>query len=145
MYKRTTKQSFPKRETTKESYGSGTYGGQLETRPISLKQLVNEVKGIYAGLVIIKTKCVDIDLNYSSSVNPYGRMTAEQWQALIGLHRTLLHEHYNFFLASNGIHNFLKILRHRLPHSFEHMLTFIYIAYSMIGLLLKIVPVFEEI
>ncbi|KAK3934165.1 hypothetical protein QBC46DRAFT_274365 [Diplogelasinospora grovesii] len=27
-------------------------------------------------------------------------MTAEQWQALIGLHRTLLHEQHDFFLAS---------------------------------------------
>ncbi|KAK3933508.1 hypothetical protein QBC46DRAFT_401949 [Diplogelasinospora grovesii] len=45
----------------------------------------------------------------------------------------------------NGIYSFLKMLRHRLPHSFEHMLTFIYMAYSIIGLLLKTVPVFEEI
>ncbi|KAI5803769.1 hypothetical protein EDC01DRAFT_469129, partial [Geopyxis carbonaria] len=26
--------------------------------------------------------------------------TYEQWQALIALHRTLLHEHHDFFLAS---------------------------------------------
>ena len=78
--------------------------------------------------------------------------------ALIALHRTLLHEHHDFFLASqhpsaspplkrlalkyamparmwkHGIHSFLELLRHRLPHSLEHMLTFIYLAYSMMAL-----------
>ncbi|KAK3936164.1 hypothetical protein QBC46DRAFT_367066 [Diplogelasinospora grovesii] len=140
---------------------------QPETRPLSLERLVNEVKGIYAGLVMIETKCVDVDSNCGSAIDPHGRMTAEQWQALIGLHRTLLHEHHDFFLASqhpsatpqlilapkyamparmweNGIHSFLEMLRGRLPHSFEHMLTFIYMDYSMMGLLLETVPVFEE-
>jgi hypothetical protein len=34
---------------------------QPETRPISQEQLVNEVKGIYAGLVMVEKKCVEID------------------------------------------------------------------------------------
>jgi len=90
-------------------------------------------------------------------------------QALIALHRTLLHEHHDFFLASqhpsaspslkklaqkyamparmwrHGIHSFLELLRHRLPHSLEHMLTFIYLAYSMMALLYETVPAFEDI
>ena len=28
------------------------------------------------------------------------RLTNDQWQALIGLHRTLIYEHHDFFLAS---------------------------------------------
>jgi hypothetical protein len=87
---------------------------------------------------------------------------------LIALHRTLLHEHHDFFLASqhpsaspslkklahkyamparmwrHGIHSFLELLRHRLPHSLEHMLTFIYLAYSMMALLYETVPAFEN-
>jgi len=79
-------------------------------------------------------------------------------QALIALHRTLLQEHHDFFLASqhpsgslalkrlahkyamparmwrHGILSFLELRRHRLPHSLKHMLTFIYLAYSMIAL-----------
>ncbi|KKA16301.1 hypothetical protein T310_10098 [Rasamsonia emersonii CBS 393.64] len=43
-----------------------------------------------------------------------------------------------------GIHSFLELLRHRLPGSLDHMLTFIYIAYSMMTLLLESVPSFEE-
>jgi hypothetical protein len=34
---------------------------QPEIRLISQEQLVNEVKDIYAGLVMVKKKCVEID------------------------------------------------------------------------------------
>lgn len=146
---------------------------QPETRPISHEQLVVEVKGIYAGLVMVEAKCIDIDRaqteaaleNYSEKRE---KPTNEQWQALIHLHKTLLHEHHDFFLASqhpsaspalsklakkyamparmwrHGIHSFLEVLRHRLPQSLDHMLAFIYIAYSMMALLYETVPAFED-
>ena len=50
--------------------GDGTFEGleaqpemllQPDTRPISHEQLVVEVKGIYAGLVMVEAKCIDID------------------------------------------------------------------------------------
>lgn len=44
----------------------------------------------------------------------------------------------------HGIHAFLEVLRHRLPESLEHMLAFIYIAYSMMALLFETVPAFED-
>jgi hypothetical protein len=83
------------------------------------------------------------------------KLSNEWWQALIALHRTLLHEHHDFFLVSqypsaspalqrlaakytmparmwrHGIHSFLELLRHRLPESLDYMLAFIYLAYSM--------------
>jgi len=34
---------------------------QPDTKPISHEQLVIEVKGIYAGLVLVEEKCMDID------------------------------------------------------------------------------------
>ncbi|CAH0054103.1 unnamed protein product [Clonostachys solani] len=34
---------------------------QPETKPISYEQLVAEVKGIYAGLVMIETKCIKVN------------------------------------------------------------------------------------
>ena len=95
-------------------------------------------------------------------------LSKEQWQALITLHRTLLHEHHDFFLViqhpssspalrrlateyamparmwRHGIHSLLELLRHRLPHSFEQMLAFLYMAYSITTLLLESVPSFEE-
>ena len=146
---------------------------QPETRPISHEQLVVEVKGIYAGLVMVEAKCIDVDEKQSAAAqdrNPARRtsLTPEQWQALIALHKTLLHEHHDFFLASqhpsaspalsrlaakysmparmwrHGIHAFLEVLRHRLPESLDHMLAFIYIAYSMMALLCETVPTFED-
>ncbi|CAK7241132.1 MAG: hypothetical protein STHCBS139747_002590 [Sporothrix thermara] len=44
----------------------------------------------------------------------------------------------------HGIHSFLELLRHRLPASREHMITFIYMAYSIIALLYETVPAFED-
>jgi len=139
---------------------------QPPTRPIGQEQLVAEVKGIYAGLMMVESKCIEVD-NAQSSQND-SKLNNEQWQALIALHRTLLHEHHDFFLASqhpsasqalkrlaskyamparmwrHGIHSFLELLRHRLPASLEHMLTFIYLAYSMMALLYETVPAFRD-
>ena len=146
---------------------------QPETRPISHDQLVVEVKGIYAGLVMLEAKCIDVDekqyiIAQEKSSFRLTSLSNEQWQALIILHKTLLHEHHDFFLASqhpsaspalsrlaakysmparmwrHGIHAFLEVLRHRLPESLEHMLAFIYIAYSMMALLYETVPTFED-
>ena len=44
----------------------------------------------------------------------------------------------------HSIHSFLELLRHRLPASLDHMLTFIYLAYSMMALLYETVLVFKD-
>ena len=146
---------------------------QPETRPISHAQLAVEVKAIYAGLVMVEAKCVDVDEKQSIAAlekdpTRQTKLSNEQWQALIALHRTLLHEHHDFFLAPHhpsagpeltrlaarysmpaqmwrhGIHSFLEVLRHRLPDSLDHMLAFIYIAYSMMALLHENVTAFGD-
>jgi len=53
----------------------------------------------YAGLVMVESKCIEID-NEQSQADASQKLTNDQWQALIALHRTLLHEHHDFFLAS---------------------------------------------
>ncbi|KAK4148296.1 uncharacterized protein C8A04DRAFT_24103 [Dichotomopilus funicola] len=70
-----------------------------ETRPISQEELVAEVKAIYAGLVVVEKKCIEID-NDPNNTKP-NKLNNDQWRALVDLHRTLLHEHYDFFLAAN--------------------------------------------
>lgn len=114
---------------------------------------------------MVEKKCVEIDQQQSSTTT---KLSNEQWQALIALHRALLHEHHDFFLASqhpsaspalkklatkyarpsrmwrHGIHSFLELLRHRLPDSFDHKLAFVYLAYSMMGLLKEPITSFEE-
>ena len=166
---------FPSRQRTRERalndleedmlYDDTRMLLQPETRPISQEQLINEVKGIYAGLVMVEKKCVEICQQQAQTTQ---KLSNEQWQALIALHRTLLHEHHDFFLASqhpsasaslrrlptkyamparmwrHGIHSFLELLRHRLPYSLEHMLSFVYLAYQMMGLLMESVPAFHE-
>ncbi|KAK5953876.1 hypothetical protein OHC33_005147 [Knufia fluminis] len=138
----------------------------LETRAITVSQLIQEVKGIYAGLVMVEKKCIEI---VSQQAQNPTKLSKEQWQALIALHRTLLNEHHDFFSASHhpvtethelrelaaryamparmwrhGIHAFLELLRHRLPESLEHMLSFVYLSYSMMALLMETVPDFLE-
>ena len=146
---------------------------QPETKPISHEQLVVEVKGIYTGLVMVENKCIDLDEKQTLAAQEKDpdkktNLTQEQYSALIALHKTLLHEHHDFFLASqhpsaspalsrlaakysmparmwrHGIHAFLEVLRHRLPESLDHMLAFIIIAYSMMALLYETVPSFED-
>ena len=131
------------------------------TLEITHDQLVNEVKGIYAGLVMVEKKCVEIDLQQSQSNT---KLSVEQWQALTTLHRTLLHEHHDFFLASHrptasdamkrlatkyaipahmwrhGIHSILDLLRTQGSDSLEFVLTFVYFAYSRTALLTESVP-----
>jgi hypothetical protein len=117
---------------------------------------------------MVESKCIEVDNAQNLQKDSPQKLNNEQWQALIALHRTLLHEHHDFFLASqhpsaslalqrlaskysmparmwrHGIHSFLELLRHRLPASLEHMLTFIYLAYSMMALLFETVPAFED-
>lgn len=138
------------------------------TRPISQEQIVQEVKTIYSGLVMVENKCIEVNNLQTENSEEKSDLSQEQWQALITLHRTLLHEHHDFFLASqhpsansalrrlaskysmparmwrHGIHSFLELLRHNLPESREYMLTFIYLAYSIMALLYETVPAFDE-
>ncbi|KAK8160649.1 hypothetical protein IWX90DRAFT_488124 [Phyllosticta citrichinensis] len=146
---------------------------QPDSRPISQEQLAAEVKSIYAGLTMVESKCIHVDKAQAQAERDpvSGRqppLAPDYWQALIALHRTLLNEHHDFFLASqhpsaspalrrlaakysmparmwkHGIHSFLELLRHRLPESLEYMLTFIYLAYQMMALLYETVPAFED-
>jgi hypothetical protein len=139
---------------------------QPEFSPISQEQLAAEVKSIYAGLVMVEAKCINIDTQKAS--NSGEKLSTEQWQALVALHRTLLYEHHDFLMATqhpsanpallglatkysmparmwkHGIHAFLEVLRHRRPESQEYMLAFIYLAYQMMSLLLETVPNFTD-
>lgn len=149
--------------------GKNRYPGiplQPEFSPISQEQLAAEVKGIYAGLVMVEAKCISIDAQ--KAARPDEPLSTEQWQALVALHRTLLYEHHDFLMATqhpsanpallglatkysmparmwkHGIHAFLEVLRHRRPDSQEYMLAFIYLAYQMMSLLLETVPGFTD-
>jgi hypothetical protein len=119
---------------------------------------------------MVETKCIHVDRAQAaaSQNHPGIKLAPDHWQALIALHRTLLHEHHDFFLASqhpsvspalrrlaakysmsarmwkHGIHSFLELLRRRLPETIDYMLAFIYLAYQMMALLYETVPAFED-
>jgi len=48
---------------------------------------------------MVEAKCVEVD-NEQKTLTAAGGVPKLQWQALITLHHTLLHEYHNFFLAS---------------------------------------------
>ncbi|KAH8742403.1 hypothetical protein F5883DRAFT_670331, partial [Diaporthe sp. PMI_573] len=50
----------------------------------------------------VESKCIEVDSSQSAQNENESspKLNNEQWQALIALHRTLLHEHHDFFLAS---------------------------------------------
>jgi len=118
---------------------------------------------------MVETKCIHVDRAQAAAAQDGDtKLASDHWQALIALHRTLLHEHHDFFLASqhpsaspalrrlaakysmparmwkHGIHSFLELLRRRLPDSIDYMLAFIYLAYQMMALLYETVPAFED-
>jgi hypothetical protein len=118
---------------------------------------------------MVETKCIHVDRAQAVAAQDSDtKLASDHWQALIALHRTLLHEHHDFFLASqhpsaspalrrlaakysmparmwkHGIHSFLELLRRRLPDSIDYMLAFIYLAYQMMALLYETVPAFED-
>ncbi|ODM18146.1 hypothetical protein SI65_06017 [Aspergillus cristatus] len=137
---------------------------QPDIQPVTEEQLIIDVRGIYAGLVMAEKECIETVKQHTKSLN---KLSDHQWQALIYLHQILLQEHHDFFLASQhpsaspalkqlperyamparmwryGIHSFLELLHCRLPDSREYILTFLYLAYSMMTLFLESVPAFE--
>ena len=145
---------------------------QPDSRPISQEQLAAEVKSIYSGLTMVEAKCIHVDKAQAAAIRSAERGESERaddhWTALFALHRTLLHEHHDFFLASqhpsaspalqrlaakysmparmwkHGIHSFLELLRYRLPDSLDYMISFIYFAYQMMSLLYETVRAFED-
>ncbi|KAF1955896.1 hypothetical protein CC80DRAFT_390185, partial [Byssothecium circinans] len=141
---------------------------QPDSRPISPEQLATEVKSIYVGLTIVETKCISIYRVHLAARGEVIRLRDEcrHWQALISLHRTLLHEHHDFYLATqhpnaspalrrlaekyamptrmwnHGIKSLLKLLRH--APRIESAITFLRSTHDVIIALQENVPSMAE-
>lgn len=146
-------------------------------KPLSQEHLIAKVKSIYVELVAAETKCISFHSKPDSVVraltqqvdsNSSRNLNHDGLQKLIALHRKLLYQYHDFFLATqhplasipvrrlaskyamparlwrHGIHSFLELLRHLLPASLDYMLSFIYLSYSTIALLYETVSVFED-
>ncbi|KAF5646026.1 hypothetical protein F52700_1975 [Fusarium sp. NRRL 52700] len=64
---------------------------QPETRPISHEQLVAEVKGIYAGLVMVESKCIEVD----NATSATGMLTPEEYRELLNASTQIIFEFPN--------------------------------------------------
>ena len=144
----------------------------VDKNSFSESELIANVKGLYAGLVMVEARCIEVDTQQEAAAkavpaNEQLELTDQEWRARVALHSSLLDEHYDFFLASqhpsasaachrlakkymmparlwrHGIHHFLENLRRGLPDSLEHMLSFVYMAYTMMVLLYETVISFE--
>ncbi|KAL7926537.1 hypothetical protein ACQKWADRAFT_142578 [Trichoderma austrokoningii] len=135
---------------------------------LRLTQNHSKVKGIYAGFVMVESKCIQVDKEQASHNEPRCALNNSNMHSLIALQSTLLHEHHDFFLASqhpsanpalrclaskyamparmwrHGIHTFFELLRHSMPYYMEHMLAFIYVTYTMMALLYETVSTPED-
>ncbi|KAF2150660.1 hypothetical protein K461DRAFT_280656 [Myriangium duriaei CBS 260.36] len=136
---------------------------------ISPNQLLAEVRGLYRSLEEVEKRCIVLDKTHMSEQGRHNKLETKHWQALTGLHRTLLYEHHDFLLASQhpsappelkvlaserqipfrmwkyAIHAYLELLRQHLPDSLEFMESFIYLSYQMMALLYETVPLFEDV
>ncbi|RJE21989.1 hypothetical protein PHISCL_05654 [Aspergillus sclerotialis] len=126
----------------------------------------DEVHAILGGLAMMEAKCAEICKTLSESQE---EISHQKWENISGLHRTLLSEHHDFYVAYHhpvassivmglaeryqvparmwniGIFGLLRLQSTRHPDSLEHMLTFIYHCYSLLTLLLETAPKFERI
>jgi len=142
---------------------------ELPSCPISSEQLGIEVVGLESELVAVEKKCMAIDQGQMTPEARQRPLTNEHWQALTALHRTLLYQHHDYFLASQhpsappalrrmaaekhmplrmwkyAIHAYLEVLRLHLPQSIDFMVNFIYLAYQMMSLLYETVDEFKNV
>ena len=142
---------------------------ELPSRPISSEELEIEVVGLESELVAVEKKCMAID---QAQMTPEARqrpLTNEHWQVLTAMHRSLLYQHHDYFLASQhpkasptlrrvaadkhmplrmwkyAIHAHLEVLRLHLPQSIDFMVNFIYLSYQMMALLYETVEEFKNV
>ena len=145
---------------------------QLIGKLVSEKELRVETKSIYSSLKLLEAKCIHVDNAQAAAIrsteNGEPKSADSHWKALFAMHRSLIHEHHDFLLATqhpsasptlqhlpakhnmpermwkHGIHSFLELLRYRLPYTLDYMIGFICLAYQMIALLFEIIPKFAD-
>ncbi|KAI8633427.1 hypothetical protein F5Y19DRAFT_300618 [Xylariaceae sp. FL1651] len=124
------------------------------------------VAGARGSLLVVGRKCTEVD-----GVPLPQRDTTlnnEQWQALLALHRALLHEHYDFLLASqypstnlallrqpskyamqarmwrHDIHSHLVPSGYCVPGCIDYVFILIYLVYMLMALLYETMLAFED-
>jgi hypothetical protein len=66
---------------------------------IKQDQLIKELKEIYAGLVMVESKCMEVD-NFQSAADEDHHLSDEQWKFCMDVYRALLDEQRGLLLSS---------------------------------------------
>lgn len=128
------------------------------TRPVTLDQLVSEIRGIYAALVKVEDECIESVSKFSEK---QGSISKDEWNELLILHQTALYEFCDFFFATrhpvaakseklknvitkysmparlwrHAIYRLLDLMRKHLSESQVYIHRFIGLAFNMITVL----------
>jgi hypothetical protein len=89
---------------------------QPDSRGISQDQLGKEVRAIYAGLTMVEAKAISLDKAKMDAAQQ-GPLPYKALYGLIGVHKALLNEHHDFFLASQ--HPSASPALHRLASKYS--------------------------
>lgn len=92
-----------KPRTYSEQCGDIHMAQQPESRPINPDQLMAEVKGILSGLLMVEAKRPEVHTKQTAACRDgyQPKLNNKQLQALIALHRALLHEHDSSLASRN--------------------------------------------
>lgn len=119
---------------------------------------------------MVETKCIQVDRDQAAmlTTDTNSTLSSDHWQSLIALHRTLLHEHHDFFIASQhpsaspalrrlaqkyampsrmwryGVQSLLELFRGAPRREFEQMSTFLRSTYDVLGALQENLPNMAE-
>ena len=142
-------------------------------RQMATAQISEELraKGIYAGLLVVEDRCIELDDEYLRTVQNSAEprnIQGYQWQVTIAIHRQFISDCHDFLLVPephsvtdaldtttvkesmpkrmwfNGIGNLLNVMRNDLPQSLEYMLAFIHESYNILTHILETVSLFED-
>lgn len=105
-------------DTTEEPKPDSPKPSQPLTKPISQEQLVAEVKEIYAGLVMVESKCIEID-NAQLPDNSM-ELNQIQWETRLAIHRTILLSQLNFLLARQHPVGDVDLMELDIPFEEDH-------------------------
>ncbi|KAJ6032480.1 hypothetical protein N7540_003212 [Penicillium herquei] len=86
--------------TTRGQKNDPVVTAQEQCKQVTEDELINEVRAIYAELHLVEKKCIGIDSSDRERADSGAELSAQQWQAMISLHRTLLYEHHDLFFAA---------------------------------------------
>jgi len=140
----------------------------IKQPPVPEPQLIQEIKSVYAGLLLLETKCIQVDQQVALQYQGNERtITPVYWKALSEIHRKLLNEHVDMFLCSqhpsggpalkrlieryniaarlwkHGIESYVELLRRALPESLDFLKSYLHLVYGILSMLLEIVPAFK--